>query len=206
VFSWLFNPNENDPAFRSFFLEDMAPGSWPSDPASVPPIMLDENDLAADVDVFFGFSLRGEGECTTPDCGRDDLAPERIGWSIVRETPTGDVSVETRYLVHFDCPLSYEETEKPRLLYFRHDLEDMYPEDGEGLFSCLSNCGDMQGWESLGIDNIEENCWDTNSNHLFSGDASNPVLAAYGDGPYRLDVTCYSHEDQAGSYPAVEFS
>ncbi|MBD3370190.1 hypothetical protein GF402_07500, partial [Candidatus Fermentibacteria bacterium] len=133
----------------------------------------------------------------------DDLVPERIGWSIVRETPTGEVTVETRYVVHFHCPLSYEETEKPRLLYFRHDLEDMYPDDGQGLIVCLSNCGDMQGWDNLGIDNIEENCWDTNSNHLFSGDVTNPVLAAYADGPYRLDVTCYSHDDPGN--PAVEF-
>lgn len=151
--------------------------------------------------MFFGFSLRGEGENTTPDCGRDDLAPERIKWDMIRETTSEDETIETNYVVNFNCQLSDQEDDRVRQLYFRHQLGAVFPEvDGDGLIICLTNCGDMQGWDNLGIDNIEENCWDTNTNYEFSDDVINPVLAAYTDGPYRIDVTCYSHGD-----PAVEF-
>ena len=87
-----------------------------------------------------------------------------------------------------------------RQLYFRHQLGAVFPEDdGDGLIVCLTNCGDMQGWTNLGIDNIQENCWNTNAHFEDPDDTVNPVLAAYKDGPYRIDVTCYSHGE-----PAIE--
>ncbi|MCK5036193.1 MAG: T9SS type A sorting domain-containing protein [Candidatus Sabulitectum sp.] len=105
-----------------------------------------------------------------------------------------------KYLVNFNCPLNNQENEKVWQLYFRHDLDDMYDYgpsagDHDGLIFCLTNCGDTQAWENLGIDNIQENSWQTNSNHLYSGETNNPVLAAFPDGAYQLDVTCYAHDE-----------
>ncbi|MCD4776339.1 MAG: hypothetical protein K8S15_09860, partial [Candidatus Aegiribacteria sp.] len=205
-FTWTFNPKGYTPSFEYFFLADTLTCLWPIDPDDVPGIMLDENDLSDNVDVFFGFGLQGEGQSTTPACGRNDLAPERIKWDMIRETTSEDDTLETNFVVNFDCLLSSQgQNEKVWQLYFRHDLDDMcsYIPDSlshEGLIVCLTNCGDMQGWDNLGIDNIEESCWDTNADYQFNDDTVNPVLAAYKDGPYRLDVTCFSHGD-----PAVEF-
>ncbi|MCD4848209.1 MAG: hypothetical protein K8R76_08465, partial [Candidatus Aegiribacteria sp.] len=205
-FDWIFNPNNNDPAFRSFFLEDMVPSSWPSSAGSVPGIMLDEYNLLEDVDLFFGFSLRGQGQSTTTGCGRDDLVPERIGWNLIRETTSGDELLEENYIVNLDCPLSNEDgNEKVWQLYFRHEMGPVFPGDGDGLIVCLTNCGDMQGWEGIGIENIEENCWDTNINYEFSDDVINPVLAAYPDGSYQIDVTCFTHVNDVLPNPEVQF-
>lgn len=44
-FNWIFNPNNNDPAFQSFFLEDVDPISWPYNAGDVGSIMKDEYDL-----------------------------------------------------------------------------------------------------------------------------------------------------------------
>ncbi|OPX31882.1 MAG: hypothetical protein B1H09_01785, partial [Gemmatimonadaceae bacterium 4484_173] len=202
-FTWTFNPSGYAPAFEYFFLENTVPFGWPNDPADVQAITLDQNNLSGDVDVFFGFGLSGVGQTTTPECGRNDLAAERIEWNIQRSTVSGLQLLVNKYLVNFNCPLNNEENEKVWQLYFKWDMDDLrdmftyIPSglDHEGLVVCLSNCGNAQGWENLGIDNIEENCWQTNSNHLFSGETVNPVLAAFPDGPYKLGVKCYAHDE-----------
>jgi hypothetical protein len=202
-YTWTFNPSGYTPAFEYFFLEDCLPSSWPNDPADVQAITLDPNNLSGDVDAFFGFGLSGVGQTTTPECGRNDLTAERIEWNIKRSTVSGLQLLVNKYLVNFNCPLNNEENEKVWQLYFKWDMDDLrsmftyIPSglDHEGLVVCLSNCGNAQGRENLGIDNIEENCWQTNSNHLFSGETVNPVLAAFPDGPYKLGVRCYAHDE-----------
>ncbi|MCD4849087.1 MAG: M23 family metallopeptidase, partial [Candidatus Aegiribacteria sp.] len=209
-FDWIFNPDGYPNDFESFFLIDDIPDNWSDDPNVVFNDTLDRSALGldvvpyvADVDLFFGFSLLGRGDNTHPDWERNDLAPERIQWNIIRETSSRDITLTENYVVNFDCPLSWNSHDISILHYFRLDLDELYSHitgEYEGLITCLTNCGDMQGWENLGIDNIEENCWDTNIDYQFSDDATNPILAAYKDGPYLIDVTCSSHGD-----PAVEF-
>ena len=160
-FTWTFNPSGYTPAFEYFFLKDTLPLlGWPNDPADVQAITLDQNNLSGDVDVFFGFGLSGVGQTTTPECGRNDLTAERIEWNIQRSTMSGLQLLVNKYLVNFNCPLNNEENEKVWQLYFKWDMDELrsmftyIPSglDHEGLVVCLSNCGDMQGWEGLGID------------------------------------------------------
>ena len=203
-FDWIFNPQEYPSIFESFFLADVIPASWPTNPSAVFSDTLDRNTLGLDVapngdiDLFFGYSLLGRGDYTNPYHERNDLTAERIKWDIVRETQSGDEEIESNYVVNFDCPLSNLEEEIPELHYFSLDLDELYnyvTDEYGGLIVCLSNCGDMQGWEGLGIDNIGENCWNTNSDYLFSGDVTNSILAAYPDGPYRVEVIAYAWDE-----------
>ncbi len=173
-YTWTFNPSGYTPTYEFFFGDQREPEAWPASPALVvqdPNFLKDENNLSGAVDVFFGFGLSGTGQTTTAECGRNDLAPEKIKWDIQQVTVTGLNLLVEKYLVNFNCPLDNQENIKPKLLYFKWDLDELRniftyippttPQidyDHEGLIVCLSNCGDDQGWENLGIDNIEENC------------------------------------------------
>lgn len=77
-YTWTFNPEGYTNDFEYFFLEDMPHSSWPESTGDVISIMMDKYLLYGEVDVFFGFGLSGVGQNTTPECGRNDLAPERI--------------------------------------------------------------------------------------------------------------------------------
>ena len=87
-YTWTFNPEGYTNDFEYFFLEDMGHSAWPENSGDVIAIMMDEDFLFGAVDVFFGFGLSGVGQSTTPECGRNDLAPEKIEWNIQRETVT----------------------------------------------------------------------------------------------------------------------
>ena len=159
-YTWTFNPSGYTQEYEIFFLDQVEPGYWPSDPDDV--TFLDESDLDEDVDIFLGYGLSGVGQTTTSGCGRNDLAAERIEWSLHISTTAGFQLLESNYLVNFDCSLNNQFNQKVQQLYFRHDLDNLfsYTTGGnEGLVVCLTNCGDLQGWENLGIDNIEENWW-----------------------------------------------
>ncbi len=199
-YTWTFNPSGYTNTFESFFLDQAVPGEWPENPGAVN--MRDENDLNGAIDVFFGFGLSGVGQTTTAQCGRNDLAPEKIKWNIQQVTVSGLELLVEKFLVNFNCPLNNQFNEKVQQLYFKFDLDEMYSYtsgEHEGLIVCLSNCGDMQDFDNIGIDNIDENAWQTNDNYLHSGETDNPVLAAFADGSYQLDVTLYTHD------PSVTF-
>jgi hypothetical protein len=193
-FNWTFNPSGYANSFELFFLDQTEPANWPATPGAV--TMLAPDNLSGPIDAFVGFGLSGIGQSTTPSSGRNDLAPERIEWRIERSTNAGPQTLEQRYLVNFDCPLSYQPDERVQQLYFKFDLDEMFSYtsgDHEGLIVCLTNCGNIQGWENLGIDNIEENCWQTNGSLDGTSETINPILAGYPDGTYMIEATLYAH-------------
>jgi hypothetical protein len=204
-YTWTFNPSGYTPAFELFFGEQRIPEAWPASPTLVvedPNFLKDENNLSGAVDVFIGYGLSGVGQTTMPECGRNDLAAERIFWKIRMNTVSGYQDIVNKWLVNFDCPLTYQDTENCKLLYFKWDLDQLnniftyIPDelDHEGLIVCLTNCGDAEGWDNLGIDNIEENWWQTNAVLDGTEVTINPTLAAFPDGAYQLEATLYSHD------------
>ncbi|MBD3277269.1 MAG: peptidoglycan DD-metalloendopeptidase family protein, partial [Candidatus Aegiribacteria sp.] len=97
-YTWEFDPEEYD--HRYFFLPDMDYSAWePYTVAEFFAMMLDESELSGNVDFFFGVGLRGDGETGGEGDGRNDLAPQKIKWDVVREYPTGDQILDTRYVV-----------------------------------------------------------------------------------------------------------
>lgn len=204
-YTWTFNPSGYTPAFELFFGEQRIPEAWPASPTLVledPDFLKDENNLSGSVDVFLGYGLSGVGQTTMPECGRNDLAAERIFWKIRKDTVSGFQDVISKWLVNFDCPLTYQDTETCKLLYFKWDLDQLnniftYIPDGldhEGLIVCLTNCGDDEGWDNLGIENIEENWWQTDAVLDGTEVTINPTLAAFPDGTYQLEATLYPHD------------
>ncbi|MBN2587971.1 MAG: peptidoglycan DD-metalloendopeptidase family protein [Candidatus Fermentibacteraceae bacterium] len=197
-YTWEFDPEEYD--HRYFFLPDMSYSDWePYTVAEFFAMMLDDSDLSGNVDFFFGVGLRGDGETGGEGDGSNDLAPQQIKWDIIREYPTGDQAIDSRYVVDFDCWLSNEPESDSRaqMLYFRKSMNAMYGFDA--LLYCLSNCTDAEDWD--GINTIDERSWNTDSDCEEDGSTENPVLAMFPDGPYRLDVLLYSF-DEDYTYPA----
>ncbi|PIE52421.1 hypothetical protein CSA37_06445 [Candidatus Fermentibacteria bacterium] len=195
TFTWTFNPSGYANAYEFFFLEQCEPASWPDSPDLLN--ILDPENLCGPIDAFVGFGLSGVGQSTTPNSGTNDLAAERIEWCIQFLSTSGPELVEQKYLVNFDCPLSYNPDDRVQQLYFKFDYDDMFSYttgNYEGLVVCITNCGDMQGWENLGISNIAENCWQTNTDINGTEVTVNPVLAGYPDGEYEIEAILYSHD------------
>ena len=197
-FTWGWDANSD----RSFFLPDMDYldwGNWTS-VSEVWLDTLDREDLSGAVDFLYGQSHYGDGMASIPDAGIDadgidELNPRRILWKIVRQKPGGDEVISMRYVVDFRGELGgTQHDDKYKQFYFRYHYRELYTTE-YGTLNCLSNSGDAfpdPGWEGFGVSNIEENCWQTDSDNQFSGVTTNPVLAAFPDGPYSIDVTSYA--------------
>ncbi|NLH79059.1 MAG: hypothetical protein GX465_18725 [Acidobacteria bacterium] len=193
-FSWLWNPSSYSPSYESFFLPQMSYQDWGDlSVEEAVALMLDENELQGDVDMFLGLSLAGCGMLgPITDWWQ---VPQRISWEVIREKPSGEEVISSRYVMDFDedCLLESPSYNDPRtrMLYFSHLMNEVFS-GHYGVLCCLTNSGDYQGWAGLGIDNIQENSWSTDSDCLLEGDdTSNPVLAAFRDGPYRIDIDSY---------------
>jgi hypothetical protein len=192
----------NEGCDRSFFLPDMDYldwGNWTS-VSEVWLDTLDREDLSGAVDFLFGQSHYGDGMASIPNKGIDadgidELNPRRILWKIVRQKPGGDEVIDTRYVVDFRGELGgTQHDDKYKQFYFRYHYRELYTTE-YGTLNCLSNSGDAlpdPGWEGFGVSNIEENCWQTDSDNQLNGVTTNPVLAAFPDGPYRIAVTSYA--------------
>jgi len=197
-FTWGWDTNRD----RSFFLPDMDYLDW-SNWTSVSEVWqdtLDRENLSEAVDFLFGQSHYGDGMASIPDAGIDadgidELNPRRILWEVVRQKPNGDEVIDTRYVVDFRGELGgTQHDDKYKQFYFRYHYRELYTTE-YGTLNCLSNSGDAlpaPGWEGFGVSNIEENCWQTDSDNQSSSVTANPVLAAFPDGPYRIDVTSYA--------------
>ena len=181
---WEFNPDGLTPPFEHMFLPDACPWEWSGwTLEEAQEKIIPDDSLYGNIDFFFGVSLQGEGQgevCSyTEDC-----VPERVYWELIQETASSGTQVlEEKYLMNFDCALSSEENnEIAKLLYFKWFMGNMFGKNG--VLMCLTNCGDMQTWEGLGLDNIEEDWWDTDRDYLYPhSNNTNPVLAEYRDGP-----------------------
>ncbi len=196
-YEWEFNPENHDPPFEFFFLPQIWYTDWDDLTVSAAfDSMIDPSDLSGNVDFFFGIALRGDGMPGGEGVGRNSLAPQKIKWDVVREFPSGDQILDSKYVVDFDCWLSGDPDSRAQMLYFRHSMFDMY--EYNALLCCLSNCIDADDWD--GINNIDETHWNTDSDREGSADTDNPILAKYPDGPHRLDVTYYSF-DEDYTYP-----
>lgn len=193
---WNFMPQPASPEHPwCYFLVDMTTEEWESweDSANIFDDTLAANDLHGSVDIIQGFWLRTNGDIgAQPGLPEDWAVPHRIKWECVQVGASStDQSVFTRYLASFDGIVgAIADWEKYRQFYFRYLwLNDYFP-DSYGDMICLTNCGDATGWD--GINNIEENCWNTLLAADGSGDSYNPLNQVTPDGPYQIDVTAYA--------------
>ncbi len=200
-FVWTFNPDNNDPPFDHFFLENMSYSAWENlTVVETQNLMLDPASLSGNVDFFFGVSLRGDGMPFGGGVGRDDLTSQKIKYDVVRELATGTEILDTRHVFDFDCELNATPgfDSRAQMLYFRHSM-DALQFGNDALAYCLTNSNSSEEWD--GINNISERYWYTNRIVVSALDTENPVLAKYPDGLYRLDVLCYSF-DEGYTFPA----
>jgi len=70
--------------------------------------------------------------------------------------------------------------------YFRYGWEFF----DSAIASCITNCNDNSTWN--GIDNIEENCWNTVEASDGSGDSYHPLNMVTPDGVYFIRTTEYA--------------
>jgi hypothetical protein len=196
-FVWEFNPESTNPPFGYFFLPQIWYEEWEDlSVEETEQLMLDPDLLFDNVDFFFGIALRGDGMPGGTGTGRNDLAAQKIKYDVVRELAGDEQTLDIRYVVDFDCALASAPSSEPKaqMLYFKYQ---MLP---SGLVYCLSNSyRDSENWN--GINTIADLYWNTDAYSDGAGDNENPVLAMYPDGEYRLDVTCYSFDEDV-TYPA----
>ncbi|MCD6586948.1 MAG: VCBS repeat-containing protein, partial [Candidatus Fermentibacteraceae bacterium] len=196
-YQWVFNPENNSPSFDYFFLEDMNYSAWENlTVVETENLMLDQSCLSGNVDFFFGVSLHGEGMPFGGGVGRNDLTSQKIKYDVVRELVSGEETLDTRYVFDFDCVLKADtanpDDSRAQMLYFRHSMQALFGHDA--LAYCLTNSNSSEEWD--GISTISENCWNTDCFEIDETNSTvNPVLAMYPDGPYHLDVLCYSFDE-----------
>ncbi|MCD4776857.1 MAG: hypothetical protein K8S15_12505, partial [Candidatus Aegiribacteria sp.] len=206
---WHFVPEPLTPEFKHMFLPEYWAYEWPTQYPNTDAVEADiipANDLSGDVDFFFGVTLQA-GDINTDEKIYVDCVPERVYWELIRETESGLDVLSTNYVVNFDCALTNDD-ETAKMFTFNWLMFNLFGGNKAG-FMCLTNCGDTQGWENLGIDNIEENYWRTDKNYAYLNEVTiNPILAEYPDGSYRIDVTCYAHANDVlpNPVPEVQFA
>ncbi|NOQ23536.1 MAG: hypothetical protein GQ565_12935, partial [Candidatus Aegiribacteria sp.] len=178
-----------------FFLEDKTTAGWENwlTYDSIYADTLAADSLYGSVDIIQGFWLRTNGDIGSQAGLPEDWAvPHRIKWECVQEGASStEQSIFTRYLASFDGTVgAMADYEKYRQFYFRYTwLEDYFP-GSYGDMICLTNCGDATGWN--GINNIEENSWNTVLSADGSGDSYHPLNMQTPDGSYHIDVTAYA--------------
>ncbi|MFO8182816.1 MAG: T9SS type A sorting domain-containing protein [Candidatus Aegiribacteria sp.] len=143
--------------------------------------------------MFYAYWLTGDGTKPLP-MNQYPLNPHRIMWSLSKLCKEDTIHVDSSFVVEFTGELgAAADSLRYRQFYFRWARKEwLFGSPNFGLISCLTNCGDTPEWN--GIDNIEENCWQTDIDNELSGVTANPVLAAYPDGPYRVDVFAYAYD------------
>ncbi|NOQ23133.1 MAG: hypothetical protein GQ565_10870, partial [Candidatus Aegiribacteria sp.] len=203
---WEFNPDELTPEFKHMFLPEYWAYEWPTqypNTDSVEADIIPDDDLSGDVDFFFGVTLQA-GDISTDEKIYVDCVPERVYWELIRETESGSDVLSTNYVVNFDCALTNDD-ETAKMFTFYWLMFNLFGGNKAG-FMCLTNCGEIQGWESLGIGNIKENSWvtDKHYNQMPVAPTINPVLAEYPDGSYSIDVTCFAHVNDVVPTPNPE--
>ncbi|MBD3277211.1 MAG: hypothetical protein GF388_02840, partial [Candidatus Aegiribacteria sp.] len=163
-------------------------------PSTVLGDTLNRNQLSGSVDVMHGCFVKGYPQSSSADCSG---IPQRIKWTLCRVLNTGTEELLTNYVIDFDgevgaAPGDWQEFRRFYFPFYANQLGWFGPGNQFASIVCLTNCGDAEGWD--GINNIEENCWQTDSDNQYSGVTANPVLAAYPDGPYRVDVFAYAYD------------
>lgn len=188
---WQFSPEALIPEFKFLILPEKWAYEWPTwwqNESEVAEDSIPRDFISGDVDVFFGVTLQGEAMGQVTSTG---LAPERVYWELIREQVPEPVTLSQNYVYNFDCPLDKDD-ETSEKVFFNRLMTNLLNTDASMI--CLTNCGSEQGWEDLGIENIEENSWRTNRiSGTYNQETSNPVLAMYPDGEYSIEVACYSH-------------
>ncbi len=185
-FTELPGPSEH-PWF--YFLEDMPIDDW-ADWSSMGAAYADT--LAADslhgaVDIVKGFSVICTGEYgTNPEEPLLDM-PTRISWDCIKLNNTGFEIVFSKYPIDFTGEFgSTDDWLKYKQFYFRYGWEFF----DSAIASCITNCNDNSTWN--GIDNIEENCWNTALSAEGGGESYNPLNMTTPDGVYFIRTTEYA--------------
>ena len=76
--------------------------------------------------------------------------------------------------------------ERYKRIYFRFDAFDFFSSASAGSMCCLTNCSDNDSWD--GIENIEENWWQTNVDKEQVGPTIVAEEMLFPDGQYRIAI------------------
>ncbi|MBD3277032.1 MAG: peptidoglycan DD-metalloendopeptidase family protein, partial [Candidatus Aegiribacteria sp.] len=186
AFTELPGPSEH-PWF--YFFEDMSIGDWAAWPSMSHAYAdtLAADDLHGTVDIVKGFSVYCTGEYgTNPTAPLVDM-PARISWDCLKLNKTSFDIVFSRYPVNFTGEFgSTDDWERYKQFYFRFGWQLF---DG-AIAACITNCNDNTSWN--GVDNIEENCWNTVEASDGSGDSYHPKNMVTPDGIYYIRTTEYA--------------
>jgi len=187
------NPVGSD---QFLFIPQMTTPNWPTSAEALAAILLDNSCLYGAVDFLYGYCLEGRGEIGTL-YSVHPVNPMRIEWTLNQIRPTGLFAMFTKYVVNFEGLLGKvpEQNEEYQLHYFRLSLFSHAGLPGNGLVTCLTNAGAAAGYD--GINNIEENSWQTSQHNSGSGTAQASELARYKDGLYQIQVTSTAYDNSS---------
>jgi hypothetical protein len=187
------NPQGSD---QFIFIPQMTTPNWPTSAEALAAILLDKSCLYGAVDFLYGYCLEGIGEIGDL-YSVNPVNPGRIEWTLNQIRPTGPFAMFTKYVVNFDGLIGKvpEQDDKYQLHYFRLSLFSHAGLPGSGLVTCLTNAGDASNYD--GINNIQENSWQTNQHNSGSGTAQASELARYKDGLYEIQVTSTAYDNSS---------
>jgi hypothetical protein len=157
---------------------------------------------------FRVFSLWTHGDIGTQVSYEDYTVPYRIEWDCVKlgQEVDSDEIIFNRHVVSFEGSVgSMDDWEKYKQFYFRFlNLHDLFTESlvsyGDAIY--ITNCAETDAWN--GIDNIEENSWNTALSAEGSGEAYHPLNMVTRDGRYRIDITAYAWDTNVTQDVSIE--
>lgn len=174
---------------------------WPSNIVDFNNLRLPLNSIYGNIDLLYGYCLEAIGMVGV-DADAMPVNPERMKWSLYELG--GPVTARfTRYVVDFSGPMGRtpEDSIRYRQHYFRLNPFSQAGLAWNGWISCITNCSDTAStWIQPGIENIQENCWESNLHQSGSGPSTIPENALYPDGPYSVEITSYAHSGDIHEY------
>lgn len=205
-YDWTWQCFPSSPSYHVFVLPQYdALTQWQNqwvDVAACKADALPFDALNGAVDFFLWFCVEGEGE-NGPDPFRK-VMPQRFEWWLERELADGtwtnlmgDGNEYYRYLFDFgDIELGgSDDSDRYRQLYFRYNAQEMI-RINIGYICCLTNVNDEAGYD--GIDNITENCWQTDMNKDGTGTTENALNSMFPDGVYRIRWKAFAFDGTSG--------
>ena len=155
---------------------------------------LDRQCLSESVDLLYSIASSAWGEIGFP---QEMTMPQSIEWTLFRTMKTGEDSLFTKYVVDFDDDLGYSgstpsDWQEYKRLYFKYTMSDLTGVGPTAFITCLTNCSDASAYD--GINNIDENCWQTDIDLSGTGTATVNTRAQFPDGRYRVEITSYAHD------------
>ncbi|MCK5130685.1 MAG: hypothetical protein KAR40_00855 [Candidatus Sabulitectum sp.] len=166
----------------------------PVNTANVINDMIDANNLSGAIDVMYCVLVKGYPQGSSVESSG---IPEQIEWTLYRTLKSEEDTLFTKYNVDFDgsigaAPGDWQEFRRFYFPFFPNQL-GFFGTGYKSKIVCLTNViDDTPSYD--GINNIDENCWQTDSDLSGTGTATVPSRALYPDGEYRIEITSYAHD------------